>query len=94
MKHRAEALAARLEAGASALAAFAAGLSETQPQTRLPKDGRKVGIVVHHVAGVYGDAPVTCQFMVEDHGVRHSSHHLARIRAALAGRDVGAAHAR
>jgi hypothetical protein len=161
MKNRAEALAARLEAGASALAAFAGGLSETQWQTRLPKDGRKVGVVVHHVASVYpieiqlaqllaagkpitdvtwdaihtmnakhaaendgvtkdaalgllsknsaaaaaairalsdaelesaapislyGDAPLTCQFMLEDHAVRHSYHHLGRIRAALAGR--------
>jgi hypothetical protein len=32
---------------------------------------------------LYGDAPVTCQFMLEDHAVRHSYHHLAGIRAAL-----------
>jgi hypothetical protein len=30
------------------------------------------------------DAPLTCQFILEDHAVRHSYHHLARIRAALA----------
>jgi ribonuclease HI len=30
------------------------------------------------------DAPLTCQFMLEDHAVRHSYHHLAGIRAALA----------
>jgi DinB superfamily len=29
------------------------------------------------------DAPLTCQFWVEDHPVRHSFHHLAKIRAAL-----------
>lgn len=29
------------------------------------------------------DAPLTCQFVLEDHAVRHSYHHLARIRAAL-----------
>jgi hypothetical protein len=29
------------------------------------------------------DAPLTCQFMLEDHAVRHSYHHLAAIRAAL-----------
>ena len=29
------------------------------------------------------DAPVTAQFVVEDHAVRHSWHHLARIRSAL-----------
>jgi hypothetical protein len=26
------------------------------------------------------DAPLTCQFMLEDHAVRHSYHHLAGIR--------------
>lgn len=159
MNNRSEALAARLEAGAAALAAFAATLSETEWQTRVPHDGRKLGVVVHHVASVYpieihlaqllasgkpvtgvtsdavdamnrdhakendgvtkeatlallannsaaaaaairalsdveldraapvslnSDAPLTCQFIVEDHAVRHSYHHLARIRAALA----------
>jgi hypothetical protein len=34
-------------------------------------------------ASLYSDAPITCQFMLEDHAVRHSYHHLARIRAAL-----------
>jgi hypothetical protein len=29
------------------------------------------------------DAPLTCQFMLEDHAVRHSWHHLAGIRRAL-----------
>jgi hypothetical protein len=155
---RANALADRLELGASALAAFAHGLSDPEWQTRLPGDGRKVGVVVHHVASVYpleiqlaltladgervtgvtmydvhelnarhakeqdavtkeeavnllrrnslsaaaairrltdgqlaqaapaslyDDAPVTCQFMLEDHAVRHSYHHLAAIRRAL-----------
>jgi hypothetical protein len=32
------------------------------------------------------DAPLTCQFFLEDHAVRHSYHHLAGIRAALAAR--------
>ena len=50
---RSESLAVRLEAGATALAAFAATLSEAEWQTRLPKDGRKVGVVVHHVASMY-----------------------------------------
>lgn len=35
---------------------------------------------------LYNDAPVTCQFMLEDHAVRHSYHHLAGIRAALKSR--------
>lgn len=159
MNDRSEALAARLEAGAAALAAFAETLSGTEWQTPVPQDGRKIGVVVHHVASVYpieihlaqelaagrpitavtwdavhtmnrnhaqenvgvtkeaalallasnsaaaaaairalsdaeldraaplslnSDAPLTCQFMLEDHAVRHSYHHLARIRAALA----------
>jgi len=29
------------------------------------------------------DAPLTCQFFLEDHAVRHSYHHLAAIRAVL-----------
>jgi hypothetical protein len=155
---RAQALADRLEQGARALADFAHTLSDAQWQTRIPKDGRKVGVVVHHVASVYpleiqlaqalaggqpitgvvwdvvhtmnaghakdndavtkeaaldllqrnsaaaaaairalsdeqlasaapvslyADAPLTCQFMLEDHAVRHSYHHLAKIREAL-----------
>jgi len=159
MNSRSEALAARLEAGAKALAALAATLTETEWQTRIPKDGRKIGVVVHHVASMYpieiqlaqllaagqpiagvtwdvvdtingdhakehdsvtkeaaitllednstaaaaalralsdeeldraapvslnSDAPLTCQFFLEDHAVRHSYHHFARIRAALA----------
>lgn len=155
---RSDALAVRLEIGAAALAAFAAALSESDWQTRLPKDGRKVGVVVHHVASMYpleiqlasllaagqpiagvtwaavdrinrdhnhendkvtkegalallktnsaaaaaairaltdeeldraapvslnSGAPLTCQFFLEDHAVRHSYHHLAGIKAAL-----------
>jgi hypothetical protein len=166
MNNRSEALAQRLEAGATALATFAASLSDAGWQTRLPGDGRKVGVVVHHVASVYpieihlarllaggqpitevtwdvvaamnaeharendtvtkeaalellatnsaaaaaairalsdeeldraapvslnSDAPLTCQFMLEDHAVRHSYHHLARIRGALA-RQTEAIH--
>jgi len=155
---RANALAERLEQGARALAALATSLTDTQWQTRIPKDGRKIGVVVHHVARMYpleielaqtlaagkpiagvtwdavheinaahakeydavtkeaaldflrlnstaaaaairalsdaeldraapvslnSDAPLTCQFFLEDHAVRHSYHHLARIQAAL-----------
>lgn len=154
---RANALAERLEQGAHALAALAGDLTDAEWQTRVA-DGRKVGVVVHHVASMYpiemqltgllaegkpiegvtvavvaginaqhavdfdavtkaealallranseaaaegiraltdaqldraatvsynSDAPLTCQFWVEDHPVRHSYHHLARIRAAL-----------
>ena len=158
MSHRSDALAERLEQGARALATFASALTETDWHSRLPKDGRKVGVVVHHVASMYpleiqlaqklaggeavagvtweivhginaahatehddvtkeaaldllrhnsvaaaaairklsdeqldraapvslnGDAPLTCQFMLEDHAVRHSFHHLAILRAAV-----------
>ena len=50
---RAQALAERLERGAQALASFAIGLTEAEWQTRLSRDGRKIGVVVHHVASVY-----------------------------------------
>jgi hypothetical protein len=53
MSKRANALAARLEQGAERLAAFASVLNERQWQTRVPGDGRKVGVVVHHVATMY-----------------------------------------
>ena len=154
----ATALADRLEQGARALIAFASGLTDAQWQARMPKDGRTVGVIVHHVASVYpievqlaqtlaqgkpitgvtaddinqmnarhsaenagvtreaaidlvrqnsaaaatairaltdeelaqaapvslyGEAPLTCQFMLEDHAVRHSYHHLARLRRVL-----------
>jgi hypothetical protein len=156
--HRAEALATRLENGAAALAAFAATLSEAEWQTRLPNDGRKIGVIVHHVASMYpieiqqgllaagrpitgvtwdtvdtinrdhakeydnvakeaarallktnsaaaaaairaltdeeldraapvtlrSGAPLTCQFFLEDHPVRHSCRHLTWLKAALA----------
>ena len=165
MSKRSEALAQRLEEGAAALAAFANTLSEAEWQARLPHDGRKIGVVVHHVASMYpiemdltqalaagkpiegvtpevvaeinakhaeefdgvtpeqalellrtnsaaaatairalsdaqldqaatvsynSDAPLTCQFWLEDHPVRHSYHHLARMRAALQGRQRAA----
>lgn len=158
MSQRADALATRLEAGARALATFASALSQTEWHVRTPQDGRKIGVVVHHVASMYpleiqlakalaagkaitdvtlddvhalnarhaleydsvtkeetlallwrnsavaagtiralsdeqldraatislhGDAPLTCQFMLENHAVRHSYHHLARMRTAL-----------
>lgn len=158
MSNRSNALADRLEQGARALATLAATLTETEWQTRIPKDGRKVGVVVHHVATMYpieiqfaqtlasgnpvtgvkwddihalnanhakenedvtkeaalellkrnssaaeavvrgftdeqldsaapvslnADAPLTCQFFIEDHALRHSYHHLEKIRAAL-----------
>jgi hypothetical protein len=32
---------------------------------------------------LYDDAELTCQFVLEDHAVRHAWHHLARIRTAI-----------
>ena len=158
VSRRAIALAATLEQGARALAAFAATLSDEEWRWPLPHDGRPLGVIVHHVASIYplevelaeqiaagaaiegvswadvhvinarhaaahagvtreealtllhrnsrdaadairalsdeqleatttnslyGGAPLTCQFMLEDHAVRHAYHHLARIRTAL-----------
>ena len=158
MSTRTDALADRLEHGARELAAFASGLTPAEWQTRVPGDGRKVGVTMHHVATMYpleiqlaqrlagggpvsgvtwhvvhelnaahakeydgvsksaalelldrnsaaaaaairslsdgqldraapvslnADAPLTCQFFLEDHAVRHSYHHLAAIRDAF-----------
>jgi hypothetical protein len=49
MGTRAEALAARVEQGAQALANFAEGLSNNEWQS-ICDDGRTVGVLVHHVA--------------------------------------------
>lgn len=32
---------------------------------------------------IAGDAPLTTQFVLEDHAVRHSYHHFAKIKTAL-----------
>ena len=50
---RAEALADRLVRGADALALFTGTLTDVEWETRLLKDGRKIGVIVHHVASVY-----------------------------------------
>lgn len=59
-----------LKKNSSAAAAAIRTLSDEELNTAAP-------------ASLYFDAPVTSQFMLEDHAVRHSYHHLARIRAAL-----------
>lgn len=157
MGKRSNVLAERLENGARALESLANGLTDAQWQMRV-KDGRKIGVLVHHVANMYpleiqlaqglsmgkpiagvswddvhamnaahakefdavskadalallrknstaaaaairalgdadldngstislnADAPLTCQFMLEDHAVRHSYHHTAAIRRAV-----------
>lgn len=50
---RAEALADRVEEGSRTLTAFAGDLTEAQWKIRVPKDGRTVGVLVHHVASAY-----------------------------------------
>src|SRR5262245_6099995 len=50
---RADALADRVEEAARILAAFAGELTEAQWKMRVPKDGRTVGVLVHHVASAY-----------------------------------------
>lgn len=34
---------------------------------------------------LYGGAPLTCQFFIEDHALRHSYYHLSRIRGVVEG---------
>jgi hypothetical protein len=41
------------------------------------------GVDTAAAVSLNADAPLTCQFMLEDHAVRHSYHHLAGIRAAM-----------
>ena len=52
MSKRTEALAVRLEEGARALVGLARTLTEAEWQTPT-KDGRKIGVVVHHVGNMY-----------------------------------------
>jgi hypothetical protein len=54
----------------TAAAAAIRALSDTQLEAAAP-------------ISLYDDAPLTCQFVLEDHAVRHSYHHLAVIRRAL-----------
>src|SRR5215212_596326 len=53
MSQRSAALAERLEQGAQALAGCARALTDAEWQTRGPKDTRKIGVIVHHVATMY-----------------------------------------
>jgi hypothetical protein len=41
---------------------------------------------------LYADAPLTCQFLLEDHAVRHSYHHLSAIKRALQTAGIPAMH--
>jgi hypothetical protein len=59
-----------LEKNSTAAAAAIRALTDEQLATAMP-------------VSLYGDAPLTCQFVLEDHAVRHSYHHLSRLRQAL-----------
>ena len=97
MTKRTNALADRLEHGARALANLASALTEAEWQTRLLSDGRKIGVVVHHVATVYplelqlaqtlaAGKPVTGVTMkdVSQMNTRHAvEHHAITKEAAL-----------
>src|SRR3954453_20711421 len=53
MNNRSEDFGSRLELGAEALGPFAATPTKTDWQTRVPNDGRTIGVVAHHVASMY-----------------------------------------
>ena len=53
MTRRADALADRLEQGANTLADLAATLTDAEWRVRVPRDGRTVGVIVHHVGTMY-----------------------------------------
>ena len=53
MKTRAEQLSQRIESGFETLAKYAERLSESQWSTVIPPDGRRAGVIIHHVASVY-----------------------------------------
>jgi hypothetical protein len=53
MSNRSEVLAARLEQGVRELTALARTLTDEQWKTKIPHDGRTVGVVVHHVGTMY-----------------------------------------
>jgi Mycothiol maleylpyruvate isomerase N-terminal domain len=53
MGKRSEVLAARLEQGVRELTALARTLTDEQWKTKIPHDGRTVGVVVHHVGTMY-----------------------------------------
>ncbi len=59
-----------LKRNSQAAAAAISGLTEAELDRAAP-------------VSLNGDAPLTCQFVIEDHALRHSWHHLGKIRSAL-----------
>jgi hypothetical protein len=72
MNERANALAGRIEQGAQALAALVEGFSDAELDNAAQ-------------VSLNADAPLTTQFFIEDHALRHSFQHLESIREALGG---------
>jgi len=93
MSQRAESLAHRLEAGAAQLGELAEGLSAGEWNTRV-RDGRTVGVIVHHVATLYpleldlartiaSGKPVTVTWeQVNEMNAQHAREHAATSKAA------------
>src|SRR6185312_14434816 len=69
MSKRSYELARRLELGALALEAFASSLTDLEWQSRIPGDGRKIGVVVHHVATVYPIEIELAQALAKGHAI-------------------------
>src|SRR4029077_21084314 len=59
-----------LRRNSAAAAAAIRALSDEQLNTAVP-------------LSLNAGAPLTCQFVLEDHAVRHAFHHLARLKKAL-----------
>lgn len=59
MKHCADALADRLEQEARALANEVSALTTAEWQTHVPRNGSEIGVMVDHVASVYGQLTQT-----------------------------------
>lgn len=80
----------------AAHAAGHAGVTRTETLTLLAENSAAAAAAIRAMddaaldravpVSLYDDAELTCQFLLEDHAVRHSYHHLARLRAMRGGR--------
>lgn len=70
-----------------------ADVTQDEALRLLKRNGEAAAVVIRSLTdeqldraapvSLYEDAPLTTQFMLEDHAVRHSYHHLALLRLAL-----------
>ena len=68
-----------------------AGVSKTDAIELVRKNGRDAAAAIAQFTdemldsggtiSLYGNPPLTCQFWIEDHPLRHAWHHVARMRA-------------